>query len=138
MSGDSATPLAKKLGIKVGHRVLMVDAPSGHESILAPLPEAARVMRSTDDEPYNVILVFTTEFTRLTELFRESAARLVPDGGLWICWPKQATKKPTDLDGNIIREYGLSTGLVDNKVCALDETWSALRFVIRLENRPRK
>ena len=84
----------------------------------------------------DVAVLFVTAFADLTRFFAPIAGTLVPNGGLWVAWPKRASRVPTDLDGNVVREFGLSVGLVDNKVCAIDETWSGLRFVYRLADRP--
>ncbi|MCC5578043.1 MULTISPECIES: hypothetical protein [Microtetraspora] len=124
MSGYSGTPLPRKLGIKPGHRVLMINSPSGlgiddHEG----------------PEPYDVILLFCPDMATLLDEFPGAAGRLARDGGLWVCWPKKSSGVATDLSGGPVREYGLERGLVDNKVCAVDETWSGLRFVYRLVDR---
>ena len=86
----------------------------------------------------DVILFFTDSGAELTKAFASLAKNLHPDGGLWICWPKQASKVPTDVNENLIRNVGQDAGLVDNKVCAVSEVWSGLRFVYRLRDRPRK
>jgi len=131
MAGYSGTPLPRKLGIKPGHRVLAVDAPAG-----LPLGEPeAEVHRAADRDLYDVILVFCPDSAALHEAFPAAMARLAKNGGLWVCWPKRASKIPTDLSENPIRDYGLSQGLVDNKVAAIDATWSGLRFVYRLADR---
>jgi hypothetical protein len=131
MSGYSGTPLPRKLGIKPGHRVLAIDAPDG-----LPLgaPEA-EVHRSADQDPYDVVLVFCPDSGALYDVFPTAKAVLAKNGGLWVCWPKRSSKVPTDLSENPIRDYGLSMGLVDNKVAAIDATWSGLRFVYRLTDR---
>lgn len=131
-AGYSGTPLPQKLGIKAGHRVLLVDSPDGVD--LGPLPDVD-LHRRAGRTPYDVVLLFCTELLRLEERFAPLAARLVPNGGLWVAWPKRASGVTTDLDGNTIRAVGLSAGLVDNKVCAIDATWSGLRFVIRRRDR---
>jgi hypothetical protein len=133
MAGYSGTPLPKKLGVKPGHRVLLVDAPSGFA--IDPLPAGVTV----DDKPaadwYNVIVAFCPDSAALMDGFAGWRARLDSAGGLWIAWPKKSSGLPTDLTENVVREIGLAAGLVDNKVCAIDETWSGLRFVIRLADR---
>ncbi|MGP3910777.1 hypothetical protein OHA25_42895 [Nonomuraea sp. NBC_00507] len=131
MAGYSGTPLPRKLGVKPGHRVLAIAAPDGLD-----LGEpGADVHRSADRDPYDVILVFCADFAALHEAFPGAMARLTKNGGLWVCWPKRASKIPTDLSENPIRDYGLSMGLVDNKVAAIDATWSGLRFVYRVADR---
>jgi hypothetical protein len=126
MSGYSGTPLPRKLGVKPGHRVLLYGAPSGFELDGAVSGAGA----------FDVILAFCPDLATLERGFGGWRARLDPAGGLWVAWPKKASKVPTDLTENIVREFGLATGLVDNKVCAIDEIWSGLRFVVRLADRP--
>ncbi|MCB9894884.1 MAG: DUF3052 domain-containing protein [Planctomycetes bacterium] len=134
MAGYSGTPLAKKLGIKPGNAVLLVGAPDGFEGLLE-LPPEAKLTRRTGKGPYDVLLLFTKE----RAVFERELARLrelmTPGCGLWICWPKKASKVPTDMTEDVVREVALPTGLVDNKVCAIDEVWSGLRLVIRKELR---
>jgi hypothetical protein len=132
LAGYSGTPLPQKLGIKAGHRVLLAGAPDGFD--LGPLPDVD-LHRRAGRTPYDVVLLFCTTLRRLEKEFVPQAARLVPNGGLWVAWPKRSSGVPTDLDENRIRAVGLATGLVDNKVCAIDATWSGLRFVIRLRDR---
>ncbi|MFG6192766.1 hypothetical protein [Nonomuraea sp. JJY05] len=131
MAGYSGTPLPRKLGVKPGHRVLAIDAPDGLD-----LGEpAAEVHRAPAGGPYDVILVFCPDSAALHEAFPSALTLLAKSGGLWVCWPKRASKVPTDLSENPIRDYGLSMGLVDNKVAAIDDKWSGLRFVYRLTDR---
>jgi hypothetical protein len=131
-AGYSGTPLPRKLGIKPGHRVLVAGGPP--EFSLGVLPEV-ELHRRAGTTAYDVILLFTTDRRTLEERFGPMRARLTPSGGLWVAWPKRASGMATDLDENAVREHGLSVGLVDNKVCAIDETWSGLRFVVRLRDR---
>lgn len=143
MAGYSSTPLPKKLGIKPGHHVLLVDAPDGFA--LDPLPADVTVDRTAvDREPvngepdapaYDVIVAFCPDTAALADGFAGWRARLDSAGGLWIAWPKKASGVPTDLTENVVRDIGLARGVVDNKVCAIDETWSGLRLVIRLSDR---
>ncbi|MGZ4537243.1 MAG: DUF3052 domain-containing protein [Nocardioidaceae bacterium] len=132
-AGYSGTPLPRKLGIKPGHRVLLVGAPEDFD--LGPLPEV-QLNRRAGRTPYDVILAFTPDRRALDRRFAPLADRLIGNGGLWIAWPKRSSGVPTDLDENVVRDVGLAAGLVDNKVCAVDHTWSGLRFVIRLRDRP--
>jgi hypothetical protein len=136
MAGYSGTPLVQKLGIKPGHRAVLLAAPAGFA--LEELP-ASVMLRSAlaGREPFDVILLFTTSESELRRRFAPTARRLNPAGGLWIAWPKRASGTETDLTENVVRAVGLEAGLVDNKVCAVDETWSGLRFVIRLKDRPK-
>jgi hypothetical protein len=136
MAGYSNTPLVRKLGIKTDHRVALLDAPVGLLGALAPLPEGVEVrndLRGTS--AFDVILWFTPGTSTLKGGFPKVAARLKPTGGLWVAWPKKASGVVTDLTESNVRQVGLDAGLVDNKVCAVDEVWSGLRFVVRLVDR---
>ncbi len=136
MAGYSGTPLAKKLGIKPGHAVALVEAPSGFESLLAGLPpDVSPVRFSGQPGPFDVIVFFTKSRRDLQAMFKMLAERLEPNGGLWVAWPKKSSGVKTDITEDVLREIGLPTGMVDNKVCAIDATWSGLRFVWRLEKR---
>ena len=129
MAGYSGTPLPKKLGIKPGHRVALVEAPSNFLDVLGVLPEGVRIIGG-------VMIWFVTRRSVLSKRFSSIADRLDPVGGLWVAWPKQASGVATDVNGNVVREALLTSGLVDNKVCAIDETWSGLRGVVRVKDRP--
>ena len=146
MAGYSATPLAKKLGLKPGAKLLLVNAPKEMADWLAPLPEGVTIAHTVTGlaggprgnsgaKDQDVIVFFTVEAAELTHRFADLAEALQPAGGLWIAWPKKASKVPTDISENVIREFGLCTGMVDNKVCAVSEIWSGLRFVYRLKDR---
>jgi hypothetical protein len=135
MVGYSGTPLARKLGIKPRHRVALVSAPAGFESQLEGLPDEVSLARQVRGA-VDVIVVFVDRAAELGARFGSLARRLDPAGGLWVAWPKKASGRATDLTENVVREIGLAAGLVDNKVCALDEIWSGLRFVVRLADRP--
>ena len=138
MAGYSGTPLSKKLGIKPGHRVALLNAPDGIQQTLGELPEAVELLTDSRSGPgLDVIIFFTTELSGLKKRFNAIAKRLTPSGGFWIAWPKRASGVATDLTEDIIRVVGLDAGLVDNKVCAIDDTWSGLRFVIRVKDRPK-
>jgi len=136
MAGYSGTPLATKLGIKPGHEVALFRPPPDFEKTLGELPENVHVQVGLAGKtPLDVIVAF---FSKRAELERQLASlrrRMAPACGLWIGWPKKASGVPTDMTENVVREIALPTGLVDNKVCAIDETWSGLSLVIRLENR---
>jgi hypothetical protein len=127
-AGYSGTPLPKKLGIKEGSRVALLGAPANFATVLGELPRGVTV-RSRAPGEADVIVLFATKFSKLEKEFAK-AMQLMPRGGgmLWVAWPKKAAKMDTDLDENIIRGHGLSLGVVDTKVCAIDETWSGLRF----------
>ncbi len=137
MAGYSGTPLPKKLFIKEGARVALVGAPQGFESVLGELPAGAEFVPASR-RGLDVVLLFARSRDELVKRFETCAARIKPDGSLWVAWPKKASKVETDLDEGYVREHGLDVGLVDVKVCAVDETWSGLRFVHRLKDRPRR
>jgi hypothetical protein len=123
----SATPLPKKLGIKEGSRVALQKAPDGFAEQLGIRPK----LRGE----FDVAVLFATRQGELTRAFTPLARRLAPAGGLWVAWPKKASGVTTDLTFDTVQRTGLDAGLVDNKSCAIDETWQALRFVIRLSDR---
>jgi hypothetical protein len=131
--GYSGTPLPRKLGIKAGSRVLLDSAPD--DFTLEPLPDGTTVHRRTSAAEYDVIVAFCPDAAQVQRRFDPLVARLETAGGLWIAWPKRSSGVPTDLTENLVRDIGLAAGLVDNKVCAIDETWSGLRFVRRLADR---
>lgn len=132
-AGYSGTPLPKKLGIQEGARVALLDAP---ERFSLALPAEATCHDSLRGRArFDVILVFVRRLSDLRKRFVQAAGRLQPNGGLWIAWPKKSSGVETDVGEALVREHGLDEGLVDNKICAIDETWSGLRFVIRLVDR---
>jgi DUF3052 family protein len=133
-AGYSGTPLAKKLGIKEGARVAFVDAPDGFDATVAPLPDGVEVGREVAPG-LDVVVFFTTERGGLEARIEELMAAIAPDGAIWVAWPKRASGVETDMTEDVVRDVALPLGLVDNKVCAIDATWSGLRLVIRLENR---
>ena len=127
-AGYSGTPLPKKLGIREGSRVAILNGPGDFTSALGDLP--ARVsMRARAGSEADVIVLFATKFSKLRAEFSKAMKMMPADAGmLWVAWPKKAAKMDTDLDENLIRDNGLAAGMVDTKVCAIDETWSGLRF----------
>lgn len=133
-AGYSGTPLPRKLGIRPGARVVLIDAPAGARALLEPLPDGARVL-SRLGRDVDVILLFADRLAALRRRLPAAQRALRSDGGLWIAWPKRSSGVASDLGDAVVREVGLATGLVDNKVCAIDETWSALRFVVRVRDR---
>lgn len=133
MAGYSGTPLVKKLGVKAGARVLLAGAPTGFRETLAPLPEAIRWVRA--GSPYDLAVAFVKRRAGLAELLAAAPDTLDADGALWIAWPKKASGVATELTEDVIRADAIAAGLVDNKVCAIDATWSGLRLVVRLEDR---
>jgi hypothetical protein len=135
VAGYSGTPLARKLGINPGARVAVVRAPDGFERTLEPLPDGVR-LRAHARASQDVVLFFATRMAELERRFDGLARAIAPNGGLWIAWPKRTSNVATDLREGAVRDVGLAHGLVDNKVCAVDDTWSGLRFVYRLNDRP--
>jgi hypothetical protein len=139
MAGYSGTPLSKKLGIKEGHRLVLLGAPDGFEAALAPLPEPVAVARRLSGTA-DVILLFVDREAELERRFAAIVEHLDPAGGFWVAWPKKAAAKAarisTDMTEDVVRKIALPRGLVDNKVCAIDDFWSGLRLVVRVENRP--
>jgi hypothetical protein len=135
MAGYSGTPLPKKLGIREGHRLALLGAPEGVERTLGELPDGVSV-RSSLRGRCDVIVCFVTARAELERRFGALKRVLEWDGGLWIAWPKRASGVATDMTEDTAREIALANGLVDNKVCAIDETWSGLRLVYRLRDRP--
>jgi hypothetical protein len=134
-SGYSGTPLTRKLGINAGARVAIVAAPDGFDHVLGALPDGVQVRRQARGH-LDVIVFFVTRRAELARRFGGFARALEPDGGLWVAWPKKTSGVATDLAFDAVQGIGLDQGLVDNKVCAIDGTWSGLRFVTRLEDRP--
>lgn len=134
MSGYSGTPLVQKLGIKADHRVLTRAAPKTFSSLLGALPPGAK-LTTRGSGPWDVVVLFVTEREVLEASIGELRKALQPAGGLWVAWPKKASGVKTDMTEDVVRDVALPLGLVDNKVCAIDETWSGLRCVIRKELR---
>lgn len=135
VAGYSSTPLSKKLGIKPGGRVSLVAAPTGFADLLDPLPDRVKLIDGARGRS-DVLIFFATRSNELNRRFAKLATAITTEGGLWIAWPKRSSCVATDLGGNVVREIGLANALVDNKVCAIDSTWSGLRFVYRLDDRP--
>jgi hypothetical protein len=131
-AGYSGTPLVDKLGIKPGSRIHLVAAPRSLPDALGPLPAGARdVARGALD----FAMIFVSKKSDLDKRFAKLRDRLEPDGMLWVSWPKKASGVATDLTEDVVRRVGLAAGLVDVKVCAVDETWSGLKFVRRVKDR---
>jgi hypothetical protein len=127
-AGYSGTPLPKKLGVKEGTRLLLLNSPANFAQTLGDLPHRVSVKRRLGAQA-DVIVLFVTQFSKFQIEFGR-AANCLPDAGgmLWVSWPKKAAKVETDLSENLIRDFGLAAGLVDTKVCAIDDVWSGLRF----------
>jgi hypothetical protein len=135
-AGYSGTPLPQKLGIKERHRVAVLGAPKGFADTLGVLPAGAKVVtKVAAAATLDVLVVFVKARTELVAAIGKLREHMEPAAGLWIAWPKKSSGVATDVTEDVVREIALPTGLVDNKVCAIDETWSGLRLVIRRENR---
>jgi len=117
MAGYSGTPLSKKLGLKPDALLALLSAPASLLASLAPMPEGVRVASELGAETYDVILLFINSRDTLVAEFARAAGQLQTSGGLWVAWPKRASGVPTDLTEDVVREVGLASGLVDNKVC---------------------
>ena len=144
-AGYSGTPLARKLGIEEGHRVVTLGAPGNLEEILRPLPDGVRLeadpeapssLDAAGARSRDVILLFAPDRDALESGLPPARRFLAWDGGLWVCWPKQSSPLATEMRESDVRAAGLAEGLVDNKICAVDADWSGLRFVHRREDRP--
>jgi hypothetical protein len=134
MAGYSGTPLVKKLGIKEQGICFVSNQPDGYFDWLTPLPVDSAFKENFSGH-FDFIHLFVLDEQSFKKEFRKSKKQLKKDGMLWISWPKKSSKVITDLDENIIRDFGLSEGLVDVKVCAVNEVWSGLKFVVRLKDR---
>jgi len=130
--GYSGTPLLQKLGIKPGARIQFVAAPPQLPDLLGALPDGAAVAARGN---LDFALLFTTKLSDLMRQFPKLRDRLESNGMLWVSWPKKSSGVVTDLNENVVRDYGLANGLVDVKVCAIDDTWSGLKFVRRIVDR---
>jgi hypothetical protein len=133
-AGYSGTPLAKKLGIMTDARVVVLNEPEGFRSLLDPLPDGV-VFRSALRAEADVVMLFVVERKEFERRIAAAEKAIFPAGAIWIAWPKKASKVPTDMTEDVVRAVALPRGLVDNKVCAIDEVWSGLRIVWRKENR---
>ena len=134
MPGYSGTPLPKKLGIKAGLRVCLVEAPPEVRTELSTDLATCEIVHD-GKAPLDFAMVFTKSKTKLAKEFKRISKLLAPPGMLWVSWPKKSSGVATDLDENIVREIGLAAGLVDVKVCAVTEVWSGLKFVRRVKDR---
>jgi hypothetical protein len=133
-AGYSGKPLVQKLGIQPGMRLIILNAPEHYATTLGALPEGVEVAGDLGGL-FDFIHFFTASRVTLDSRFPELKTALKPNGMLWVSWPKKASKLPTDLDENLIRDIGLRNGLVDVKVAAIDERWSGLKFVYRVKDR---
>ena len=135
MAGYSGTPLTKKIGIKQGSRVALVNAPTDFQFEPKELPDDVEFTKGSA-KSLDIILYFVTTERALTKDFSKLAARLTANGMIWIAWPKKSSGVATDLAFERVQRIGLDAGLVDVKICAVDDTWSGLKFVYRVQDRP--
>jgi hypothetical protein len=135
-AGYSGTPLPQKLGIKEGHVVGLDGPPDRFESTLGELPSNVRLSPASRARGADVQLLFVRDRKSLETRLRPAIARMSPSSALWVCWPKKTSPLASDVNENHVREEGLAAGIVDIKICAVDEDWSGLKFVYRLKDRP--
>ena len=135
MAGYSGTPLIKKLGVKPGFRVALVGAPKDFKNEFGPLPETAKLFSGATVDSLDLILLFVSSEKELMLKFAPLAARLQKNGMIWVAWPKKTSGVVTDLTFNNVQRIGLDAGLVDVKICAVNDIWSGLKFVYRLKDR---
>lgn len=133
-AGYSGTPLAKKLGIKSGFKINLINAPDYYLCLFTDLP-ADLYFESNEDVKIDLIHFFTKSMDEYKTILPDLKNRIKPNGIIWVSWPKKASKVQTDITENIIRDFALQTGLVDIKVCAVDEIWSGLKLVIPVKDR---
>jgi hypothetical protein len=135
MTGYSGTPLPKKLGLKEGSRIALINAPKDFARELGELPPDAQIVTRVT-KPIDIALLFVLTERALLRDFDKLAKKLATNGMIWIAWPKKSSGVATDLCFERVQRIGLNIGLVDVKICAVDEVWSGLKFVIRLKDRP--
>jgi hypothetical protein len=137
-AGYSGTPLPKKLGIKEGYAVALLRPPSDFRRTLGELPSGVTLQSGLAGQvSFDVVVAFITKRSQLERQLASIRRRMTPAAGLWVAWPKKASGVSADITDDVVREIALPTGLVDNKVCAIDATWSGLRLVIRIKDRRR-
>ena len=135
MAGYSSTPLAKKLGIKESSRIALINAPKDFLQVLGELPHNAEIVRRVT-KPLDIALLFVRTERVLLRDFEKLSAKLASNGMIWVAWPKKSSGVATDLSFDRVQRIGLDAGLVDVKICAIDDVWSGLKFVYRLKDRP--
>jgi hypothetical protein len=135
-SGYSGTPLARKLGIAEGGTVVAIGAPRNYKTLLAPLPPKVRFATRIDSKA-DIVHLFATERRELADRLAPLVSTIRPDAAVWVSWPKKTSGVETTITEDVIREIALPLGFVDVKVCAIDDTWSGLKLVIRKALRPR-
>lgn len=131
MAGYSGTPLAQKLGIKPGGKVLAINPPKDYKKLLAPLPDGVRFVRTVSEIP-DLVHLFTVKRAELEKTLTHLRGRIKPDTAVWVSWPKRASKVPSDITEDTIRAVAIPMGYVDIKVAAFDDVWSALKLVIQI------
>ena len=134
MAGYSETPLPKKLGLKEGSRIALINAPKDFERMLGKLPDKAEILNRVT-KPLDIVVLFVVTERALLRDFDKLAKKLASNGMIWIAWPKKSSGVATDLSFERVQRIGLDSGLVDVKICAIDDVWSGLKFVIRLNDR---
>lgn len=137
MAGYSGTPLMKKLGIREEFRLALLGAPKGFQKELGSLPRGAKIIPCSSDS-LDLIMLFVHSASDLKRKFPLLAANLSAQGMFWVAWPKKSSGVVTDLSFSSVQSVGLAAGLVDVKICAVNEIWSGLKFVYRLKDRPRR
>lgn len=137
MAGYSGTPLPKKLGLKEGSRIALVNAPKDFARALGELPQNAQIVTRVT-KPLDIVLLFVLNERALLRDFDKLAKKLASNGMIWVAWPKKSSGVATDLSFERVQRIGLDAGLVDVKICAVDEVWSGLKFVFRLKDRPQR
>ena len=133
-AGYSGTPLPRKLGLKPGMQVAWLGAPAHFPGLLGPLPAGVR-LKTRAAAPLDLVVLFVTRRAELARRLPALRRAVAPDGAVWAAWPKRASGVDTDVTEDVVRDVALPLGLVDVKVCAIDETWSGLKLVIRKELR---
>ena len=136
-AGYSGTPLVKKLGFKAGFRVLISNDQPGFRKAIEPLPEGVEFVEAAAPGTLDMAVLFSKESEHFFAEFMRLMPLLKPNGMLWVGWPKKASKVPTNMTFEVVQPFGLDAGLVDVKVCAIDEVWTGLKFVYRLKDRKR-
>jgi len=134
MAGYSGTPLPKKLGIKDGLKIGFVHHPENFSELLGVLPSSVQIVPRIT-KPIDLVVIFVKQQRVLEKEFSNLATKLSTDGTIWVAWPKKSSGEKTDLNFNIVQRIGLDSGLVDVKICAIDDVWSGLKFVYRLKDR---
>ena len=133
-TGYSGTPLAKKLGIKAGFVVAVVNGPANYRELIDPVPDDVRIVEQAESAT-DLVHLFTNSRDELFGKLAELVRQIKQDGSIWVSWYKKAARLPTEITEDTIREAAFPLGLVDVKVCAVDDRWSGLKLVIRKENR---